>query len=202
MEAKAKETEDEEVSIQELEKDLEDLERQKEEKIRDADKLTIVRNGPVSHIASFFVLPPGELSEISDLKLEEKDRSEKAAMQIVMEYEKNRGWEPEDVSQFKLGFDIRSLSPADPKTGYREVRRIEVKGRKRGENIRLTVNEWLKAKQLKDTYWLYVVWNPTEANYEMKTIQDPAHKLEYAAKEIKAISHYEIDGKEIERFGK
>jgi len=53
---------------------------------------------------------------------------------------------------------------------------------------------------LKDTYWLYVVWNPTEPDYEIVTIQDPANKLEYATKEIKAISHYEIDGKEIERF--
>lgn len=53
---------------------------------------------------------------------------------------------------------------------------------------------------MKDTYWLYVVWNPTEPDYEIVTIQDPANKLEYATKEIKAISHYEIDGKEIERF--
>ena len=44
------------------------------------------------------------------------------------------------------------------------------------------------------------MWNPTEDNYEMIRIQDPANKLEYAAKEIRAISHYEIDGKEIERF--
>jgi hypothetical protein len=80
------------------------------------------------------------------------------------------------------------------------VRRIEVKGRKKGENIHLTVNEWLKAKQLKDTYWLYVVWNPSDPNYEIITIRDPANKLEYAAKEIKAISHYEINGKEIEKF--
>ncbi|MEW5768559.1 MAG: DUF3883 domain-containing protein [bacterium] len=105
-------------------------------------------------------------------------------MNIVMQYEEERGWEPEDVSMKKLGFDIRSLGQADPKTGYREVRRIEVKGRRRGENIRLTVNEWLKGKQLRDTYWLYVVWNPTESDYELKTIPDPANKLEYAAKEI------------------
>lgn len=132
---------------------------------------------------------------------EERDKSEKAAMKIVMQYEKNRGWEPEDVSMKKLGFDIRSLSPADPKTGYRGVRRIEVKGRRKAQNVRLTVNEWLKGKQLKDTYWLYVIWNPTESEHELIPIQDPANKLEYAAREIRAISHYEIDGKEIERFG-
>ena len=33
-----------------------------------------------------------------------------------------------------------------------DVRRIEVKGRKRGQPIRLTTNEWFKARQLGDTY--------------------------------------------------
>ena len=199
MEAKG---ENDEANAQRLEKELEELEKTKKEKIENAEKIAIVRTGPVSHIASFLVLPPSDISELSKFleSKEEKEKSEKRAMEIVLEYERKRGWEPEDVSSQKLGFDIRSLSPPDPKTGYREVRRIEVKGRKKGENIRLTVNEWLKAKQLKDTYWLYVVWNPTEPNYEIVTIQNPAYKLEYAAKEIKTISHYEIDGKEIERF--
>ena len=34
------------------------------------------------------------------------------------------------------------------------------KGRTRGQPIRLTTNEWYKAAQLGDTYWLYVVWDP------------------------------------------
>ena len=201
MEAKA---ENDDANAQKLEKELEELERSKKEKIENAEKIAIIRTGPVSHIASFYVLPPGGISELSRFleSEEEKERSEKQAMEIVLEYERKRGWEPEDVSSHKIGFDIRSLSPANPKTGYREVRRIEVKGRRKGENIRLTVNEWLKAKQLKDTYWLYVIWNPTHPDYEIIIIQDPAHKLEYAAKEIKAISHYEINGKEIEKFGK
>jgi len=194
--------ENDEINAQKFEKEREELIKLKNEKIEHAEKMTKVRTGPITHIASFFVLPPIESSNVAEFleSKEEKEKSEKRAMEIVFQYEKNRGWEPEDVSKEKIGFDIRSLSPADPQTGYREVRRIEVKGRKKGENIRLTVNEWFKAKQLKDTYWLYVVWNPTEPDYEIVTIQDPANKLEYATKEIKAISHYEIDGKEIERF--
>jgi len=35
----------------------------------------------------------------------------------------------------------------------------------------------------------------------MIRILDPANKLEYATKEIRAISHYKIDEKEIKRFG-
>jgi hypothetical protein len=41
------------------------------------------------------------------------------------------------------------------------------------------------------------VWNPTEDNYEMTRILNPANKLEYSAKGVRAISHYEIEGKEI-----
>jgi len=201
MEAKA---ENDETNAQRLERELDELEKSKKEKIENAKSIEIVRTGPISHIASFYVLPPSETSELSRFleSEEEKEKSEKRAMEIVLEYERKRGWEPEDVSNYKIGFDIRSLSPPESKTGYREVRRIEVKGRRKGENIRLTVNEWLKAKQLKDTYWLYVVWNPTEPDYEIVTIQNPASKLEYAAKEIRSISHYEIDGKEIEKFNR
>lgn len=188
--------------ITRMERELEDLERTREEKIRKAENLAIVRSGPISHIASFFVLPPGDLPEFAEFleSEEEKEKSEIAAMNIVMNHERSRGWEPEDVSKYKIGFDIRSLSPADPSTGHREVRRIEVKGRRKAQNIRLTGNEWIKAKQLRDTFWLYVVWDPTQTDYEMVFIQDPVHKLEYAAKEIKLISHYEINGREIDRF--
>jgi len=79
------------------------------------------------------------------------------------------------------------------------VRRVEVKGRKKGQPIRLTENEWRKAKNLKDTYWLYVVWEPLSSNYEIITIPDPANKLEFAVREIRTISHYEIPAEAIER---
>ncbi|HDH91617.1 MAG TPA: DUF3883 domain-containing protein, partial [Candidatus Aenigmarchaeota archaeon] len=204
MDLKARELEGEDVrlSIQNFEKELEELKRQKEEKIKRASSMAIVRPGPIALIASFWVLPPQDVPSVSQFleDKEEKEKSEIAAMKIVMEYERNRGWEPEDISYQKIGFDIRSLSPADPQTGYRQVRRIEVKGRKKGQPIRLTENEWRKAKNLKDTYWLYVVWEPLSPNYEIITIPDPANKLEFAVREIRTISHYEIPAEAIERM--
>ncbi len=195
-------SEDMAADVSSLEKELESLEQTKGDKLNNAERLTIVRSGPVGHIASFFVLPPGDLPEFSELleSPEERESSEKAAMAMTMEAERKRGWEPEDVSQYKLGFDIRSLSPGDPKTGYREVRRIEVKGRKQGQHVTLSINEWLKARQLKDTYWLYVVWNPTQKDRVLSIVRDPANKLEYAAKEIRAISHYLIPATAIEKM--
>ena len=47
-----------------------------------------------------------------------------------MAYETARAWECERVGHLKIGFDVRSLGPADPQTGYRDplegIRRIEV----------------------------------------------------------------------------
>jgi hypothetical protein len=45
----------------------------------------------------------------------------------------------------------------DEATGAMEVRRVEVKGRKRVGSVVLTTNEWSKAQQLGEHYWLYVV---------------------------------------------
>ncbi len=75
---------------------------------------------------------------------------------MVTDYETARNWEPIDVSDLhgRCGFDIRSLGTADPATGQRPVRRIEIKGRKRGKPVHLTTNGWLKARQLADSYFL------------------------------------------------
>ena len=79
---------------------------------------------------------------------------EKRAMEIAMEYEKNCGRVPEDVSRFEH-YDIRSV---DPKTG--ETRYIEVKGRSESDiSVELTETEFDYAKKLGDNYWLYIVFN-------------------------------------------
>ena len=78
-----------------------------------------------------------------------KRRVELAAEDVVVVWEEAQGRECERVGRQKIGFDIRSLAPPEPQTGYRDpvagVRRIEVKGRKRGQPVRLTTNEWYKA---------------------------------------------------------
>ncbi len=191
---------------QRAEAELADLHRARRDRLSGLDRLTIARNGPVRHLATLLVLPP-EMAEIpideSFSVSETRDREvELAAMRAVTEYERARGWEPIDISHIKgPGFDIRSLGPADPATGMRPVRRIEVKGRQRGQPIRLTRNEWLKARQLAESYWLYVVWNPTEPGASPVLIQNPAQRLEHAAREVRAISHWEVPAEAIEQVG-
>ena len=75
-----------------------------------------------------------------------------------------------------------------------------MKGRVRGQPVRLTTNEWLKARQLAQTYYLYVVWNPKNAGASPLIVQDPGHTLEHVAREVRAISGYELPAEAIERL--
>ena len=80
------------------------------------------------------------------------------------------------------------------------VRRIEVKGRKRGQPIRLTTNEWFKARQLGDTYWLYVVWDPLDDPGPVPLmIRNPAKHLDYAKREVVAAQYYDLPADAVER---
>lgn len=182
-----------ELALREAEREVENLERLRDAKLAGLDNLPVVRAGPVRHLGTLYVLPaPASAEMVAWPSPEEARETELAAMAHVMEYERRRGWEPQDVSGQKIGFDVRSLSPPDPLTGSREVRRIEVKGRRRGQPVHLTENEWRKAKQLRDTYWLYVVWNPREANAELVCIQNPAERLEPWVREVRLVNRYEV----------
>ena len=133
---------------QRAEQDLTDPGRARGERLGGLDRLAITRPGLVRLLATALVLPPeGVLAEALPPGEPDADAiraSDLAAMGVVMAFERARGWEPHDVSRLhdKCGFDIRSFGPADPATGQRPVRRIEVKGRRRGQPIRMTANEW------------------------------------------------------------
>ena len=104
--------------------------------------------------------------------------SEQKAMRIVAEFERICGRQPEDVSRQKeRGFDMFSYGPPDPATGQREVRRIEVKGRQINEPVTNSREEWNTAISHPNSYWLYVVINPTGSSPELLIIRDPASKL-------------------------
>lgn len=191
------------LALQQAETDLNDLKRTRAERLAGLERLTIARSGPVRHLATALVLPPGDAERIAAEWVQDEEakrETELAAMRVVLEYEKARGWEPIDVSNLhdRCGFDIRSLGPADAATGQRPVRRIEVKGRVGGQPVRLSTNEWLKARQLAESYYLYVVWNPRDASAAPVIVQDPGHALEHVAHEVRAISGYELPAEAIE----
>jgi hypothetical protein len=132
-------------------------------------------------------------------------QSELAAEDMVVAVLKEEGF-PEDrierVGHLKLGFDVRAHRIADPATGEVFVKRVEVKGRARGQAVRLTTNEWYKAQQLAETYWLYVVWDPLGPAPELVRIQNPAVRLDHAKREIVAARFFEIPAEAVVEAGR
>jgi hypothetical protein len=105
----------------------------------------------------------------------------------------------ERVGAQKIGFDLRAHRVRDAVTGEIEVKRVEVKGRMRGQPVRLTTNEWYKAQQLAESYWLDVVWDPLGKEPELVRIQHPVARLDHAKREIVAARSFEIPAEAIIR---
>ena len=210
MKLRGRERQEPEVTLarQRAEQDLADLERTRTERLTGIERLRIARHGPALHVASCLVFPPETdaerfvaLGQAVDPALNR--RVEVAAEDVVVAYEEAHGRECKRVGHQKIGFDIRSLAPPNPQTGYWDpvagVRRIEVKGRKRGQPVRLTTNEWYKAQQLADTYWLYVVWDPLDAPDPVPVmVQNPAKCLDYAKREVVAARYYDFPAGAVE----
>ncbi len=208
MTLRAREQDGTEVALarQRAERDLEDLQRTQELRLDGVARLRVARHGPVVHVASCLVMPSDMAA--ADVATGEADaalrrRVELAAEDVVVAYEEAQGRQCERVGHEKIGFDIRSLTPPDAQTGYLDpsgVRRIEVKGRQRGGTIRLTTNEWHKANQLGDTYWLYVVWDPLESPDPTPVmVQNPAKRLDHAKQEVVAARYYDFSADAVER---
>lgn len=112
-------------------------------------------------------------------------------MRIAAEYERQQGWTPRDVSTPPLaraagltdnpGFDILSARPAFGATSAKstvfEERAIEVKGRAGIGDVELTENEWSRACNSRDRFWLYVVYDCGTPNPRLLRVQDPFYRL-------------------------
>jgi len=189
------------LAAEEARRYVEDLEQSREERRAVLKRLEIARTGPVRHVATAVVFPPdaetgGQFASLTDeLDPQVRRKSELAAEDFVIAALIAEGF-PQDrierVGHLKYGFDIRAHKIRDEATGELEVKRIEVKGRGRGQAIRLTTNEWYKAQQLSESYWLYVVWDPLGEGPELVRIQNPAARLDHAKREILAARFYEI----------
>lgn len=110
------------------------------------------------------VVPDMDAIMVSDLDIE------MIGMEATMQYERQQGWRPEDVSKENLGFDVRSMSPDGHK------RYIEVKARAEVGPVALTQNEWFKAKRFQDEFYLYAVLNASKAP-TLYRVQNPAALL-------------------------
>lgn len=129
--------------------------------------------GDVDFIAHALVVPS---VEPADMDIHQAN-VEQIGMDIAKAFEEAEGATVKFVHTPKLartaglpphpGFDILSLRPGN-------VRRcIEVKGRASDGEIEITDNEWARACNLRDEYWLYVVYHCATPSPQMVRVQDP-----------------------------
>lgn len=131
-----------------LEKRLAELERERQM----APLPPVVIGGALVVPAGLLVRLRGEQSE-ADRHTIETQRVERLAMEAVMATERRLGFEPDDVSADKRGWDIESKIP-----GTGQLRFIEVKGRVSGaDTVTVTRNEIIAGLNKPEDFILAIV---------------------------------------------
>ena len=153
-------------------------------------EVTLSRKPP-TFAGAIRVIPAADANEI-DTPLHDRLEIERIGMAHATCHEEAQGCTVEDVSAENLGFDIRSKTPDG------KIRCIEVKARAGRDPVVLTSNEWFKAKQLKDDYFLYVVLNAA-TQPELHIIQDPGNRIS-AVRQITEV-RYQVPLSEITQNG-
>jgi superfamily II DNA or RNA helicase len=137
----------------------------------------------VERITSVLILLHPERKSPEVRRLQPDPEVEAIAMQVAMEYEKEKGRQVHDVHEKNFGYDLTSL---DVNSG--ELRLIEVKGiGESAGNVLLTPNEKRVAEDRRDCYWLYIVTGCKSEPQLQNPIKDPA-RLQWH--EVKKVDHY------------
>ena len=132
-------------------------------------ELTLIRKPPT--FAGAIRVRPTTGSNERETLMHNRLEIERIGMEHATRHEEAQGCVVEDVSAKNLGFDLRSKTPDG------KVRCIEVKARSDHAPVVLTSNEWFRAKQLKDDYFLYVVLNAATTQPESYILQNPASQI-------------------------
>ena len=140
----------------------------------------------VERITSILVLPHPQRESPDVRRLRSNPVTEATAMRVVIDHERNNGWQVEDVHEKNLGYDITSL---DLHSG--ELRLIEIKGiGAQTGTVLLTPNERRVAEDRRDCYWLYVVTNCNADPKLEAPIKDPAR---FPWHEVRKVEHYWLE---------
>ncbi len=149
---------------------------------------SLIAAGDSQIVAHALVLPTADAQE----RRRHDARVEEIAMRVAQAHEEASGATVHDVSRPDLarraglgdwpGFDLLSVTPA----GRR--RAIEVKGRARAGDVELSDNEWAKACNLRDGYWLYAVYDCATPRPWLARVRDPFGKLLVRTRELSAHS--------------
>jgi SNF2 family DNA or RNA helicase len=177
---------------------IKELEHRQQAKLEGFARLGVVRTGKVTHLGTACVLPPAQAAVPDHEVWRPSKEVELAAMELAMQFERDDGWTPTDVSAARdgSGFDIRSVrhNPG----GDVEVRRIEVKGRSTPTgDVGLYRTEWYAAERWGPGFWLYIAYQATTDQPRLVRIQDPFHTLRNVS-EINQITGYRVPAASID----
>jgi hypothetical protein len=160
-----------------------DLLSRRERRRLELDRQRALSLQSVERITSVLILLHPERKSPEVRRLQPDPEVEAIAMQVAMEYEKEKGRQVHDVHEKNFGYDLTSL---DVSSG--ELRLIEVKGiGESAGNVLLTPNEKRVAEDRRDCYWLYVVTDCKSEPQLQNPIKDPA-RLQWH--EVKKVDHY------------
>ena len=157
------------------------------------DQPNRIRPGEVEFLVHALVIPSEDPEETEQYDAD----VEAIAVEVATSYEQSFNAEVIDVSRPELakragltnwpGFDLLSKRPPTPNE-HREELAIEVKGRRASGGIQLEENEWAKACNLRDRYWLYVVFDCATAHPRLVRVRDPFGKLVVKTRESTAFT--------------
>ena len=158
---------------------------------------SLIEPGDTAMIARALVVPTGDPED----RQRHDAEVEAIAMGLARAHEEAAGATVRDVSRPVLarreglgdwpGFDLRSLRPADAQ-GPAVDRAIEVKGRAGSGAVEVSENEWAAACNLRDRYWLYVVFDCGTPRPRLVKVRDPFGRLLATAKGSVVITESEI----------
>ena len=142
-----------------------------------------IQHGKVEFLVHALVVPPRSPEDAD----QHDANVETIAIAMATAYEEGYKATVQDVSRPVLarragltdywpGFDLLSCRPQSV-DGTRQELAIEVKGRRGYGSVELSDNEWAKACNMRDRYWLYVVFNCATPNPRLVRVRDPFGKL-------------------------
>ncbi len=148
--------------------------------------------GNVTFLAHALVLPSTDPED----KRRQDAEVEAIAVLVATAYEVGRGASVRDVSTMDRavatglephpGYDLLSQRPDGSELA------IEVKGRACGGEVEISQNEWVKACNLGERYWLYVVHDCATSQPHLRRIRDPWNSLIAQAKGSMIIGEQQI----------
>jgi len=173
--------------------------RQQALKTRKAESLAVINREPeliapgnVLFLAHAFVIPSNDPVD----KMRYDADVEAIAIQKARAFEETLGAAVRDVSTPERalaaglgewpGFDLLSHRPSG------EELAIEVKGRAAIGDVELSENEWIRACNHRERYWLYVVYDCAKSFPMLRRVRDPFGKLIVKTKERVVIDEHAI----------